>query len=168
MDRMECGCLGAVGHRDHCWPKRDMVGEKGQWCWCSCQPHSIRLLLCDTSTAPLEEQGPYLPCFLTWGSQTLQYSFPRLTASQMLPSVHPTPTEHHYILHTLLGIQSYIVKIHSPCSPRASGHFQAKLTSSVKQSFTSVSPTSLIPSSIFTDSVWVSIIQNFYIALLIA
>lgn len=74
----------------------------------------------------------------------------------------------HYILHTLLGIQSYIVKIHSPCSPRASGHFQAKLTSSVKQPFTSVSPTSLIPSSIFPDSVWVSIIRNFHIALLIA
>lgn len=94
MDRVEYGCLGGVGHRDHCWPESDTVGEKGQWCWCRCQPHSLRLLPCDTSTAPLEEQGPYLPCFLTWGSQTLQYSFPRLTASQMLPSVHPMLTEH--------------------------------------------------------------------------
>lgn len=48
----------------------------------------------------------------------------------------------HYLLRTLLGIQSYIVKIHSACSPRASGHFQAKVTF-VNQHFASVSPTGL-------------------------
>lgn len=150
------GGVGGMGHRDHCWPERDVVVEKGQWCWCSCQPHSIRLLPSDTHTAPLSNtRALTCPVFSPGAARPFNVPSPgsRLARCHHLSIQRSLST--HYILRTLLGIQSYIVKIHSPCSPRASGHFQAKVTSSVNQPFTSVSPTSLIPSSIFTDSVWV-------------
>lgn len=167
MDRMECGYLGGVGHRDHCWPKRTRLGRRDR---------GVDVAANHTPSAyfPVTHPQPR--------SKSRALTCPVFSPGAARPSSGPSPgsplarcyhlsiqrsLSTHYILHTLLGIQSYIVKIHSPCSPRAPGHFQAKVPPLWNSPSPLFPPTSLIPSSTFTDSVWVSIIQNFHIALLI-
>lgn len=138
--------------------------------WYSSQPHSHPLHFPETQLQPHCWRAPHAltcPCAFTWGSHPLQCSFPILTASQKPLSTHPTFTEHS--LHP-----GYFAKDSELQSENTWSLFSQinlvvfkQVISSVKYPFTSVSPTSLIPSSIFTDFVHISGLQSVHIVSLI-
>lgn len=162
--RMECGCV----------KYRTTAGLRGTW---SGRKHSgADMAASHTPSAtsqwhmhspPVEERGPYSVLFSHLGQPDLP--------PMSLPQASPLARCHHLSIqrateHSLhpayfARIQSYIVKIIlCACSPRASGHFQAK------------SPLWNSPSPLFPPQVWFLFlyfhslcmgVQNVHIALLI-